>query len=367
MLETKLFSPFLLGPLELRNRVVMAPMTRSRATGSLPNEMMATYYGQRASAGLIITEGVSPSPNGLGYARIPGIFSAGQTEGWKKIASAVHHRGGSIFMQIMHTGRVSHPLNLPPGGRVLAPSALSAPGQVWTDAGGMQDFPVPAEMSAGDLKDTLEEFAQGAANAIRAGFDGVEIHGANGYLVEQFLSPVTNQRSDLYGGNVENRVRFVLELARRVGNAIGRDRTAIRLSPYGAANGMEAYPELEKTYRYLAGELGKLGLAYLHLVDHSSMGAPIVPPSIKRFIRAAFGGPLILTGGYDRASAEADLRQGAADLIGFGKPFISNPDLVYRMQFSRPLAARLDKTTFYSAGDKGFTDYPFFEEEAVSV
>jgi N-ethylmaleimide reductase len=364
---SKLFSPFRLGSQELRNRIVMAPMTRSRAIGSLPNDLMATYYGQRATAGLIITEGVSPSPNGLGYARTPGIFNAEQIRGWQKITRAVHRQGGHLFMQIMHTGRVGHLLNKPAGARVLAPSSLAAPGQVWTDEAGMQDFPLPGEMTAEDLDSVFHEFIRGAKYAVEAGFDGVELHGANGYLLEQFLSPYSNQRPDDYGGSVENRSRFVLELAKKVSEAIGSERTAIRLSPYGAANGMKEYPEVEETYRHLAAGLGRLSLAYLHLVDHSSMGAPAVPRKLKRDLKDAFAGPVILTGGYDRYTAEADLQQGEADLIGFGKPFINNPDLVYRMQFNKPLSGYLDKSTFYSAGEKGFTDYPVSEPEGVAI
>ncbi|HTQ28237.1 MAG TPA: alkene reductase [Puia sp.] len=366
MSSNKLFSAYRLGAIDLKNRIVMAPMTRSRAIGNIPNDLMATYYAQRAAAGLIITEGVSPSPNGLGYARIPGIFSKEQIEGWKKVTRAVHEAGGRIFMQMMHTGRISHPLNLPAGGRVLAPSEIGFTGQLWTDSAGMQAVPVPQAMSTEDLEQVKNEFVQGAKNAIAAGFDGVELHGANGYLLEQFLSPFGNQRTDAYGGSVQNRARFVLELVEAVAKAIGTDKTGIRLSPYGAANDMKAYPEIDETYRYLATELGRLGILYIHLVDHSSMGAPVVPASIKRTIAEAFGRTIILAGGYTKKTAEADLQHNAADLIGFGKPFINNPDLVYRLQHNKPLSHYLDKTSFYSPGEKGFTDYPVYEhEEAV--
>jgi len=337
----------------------MAPMTRSRALGNIPNELMATYYGQRASAGLIITEGVSPSPNGLGYSRIPGIYSEAQVEGWKKVTGSVKERGGKIFMQFMHTGRMSHTLNLPAGAEVLAPSAIAAPGQIWTDQQGMQDMTLPRAMTMDDLINTRKEFMKGAINAIRAGFDGIELHGANGYLLEQFISPVSNQRTDEYGGSIENRCRFVLEVVEAAGQAIGMDKIAIRLSPYGANGGMSSYPEIDETYTYLAARLDQLEILYVHLVDHSSMGAPVVPESIKKSIHERFKNTFILAGGYSKEKAEKDLIAGSADLIAFGRPFISNPDLVERMQNDWPINTNLDVNTFYSADDKGYTDYPF--------
>jgi N-ethylmaleimide reductase len=367
MSQNRLFSPFRLGSILLQNRVVMAPMTRSRAIGNIPNDLMEIYYAQRAGAGLIITEGVSPSANGLGYARIPGIFNKEQINGWKKITSAVHRQAGKIYVQLMHTGRIGHPLNLPNGARILAPSAIQATGQLWTDTAAMQDFPLPAEMSIKDIAEAKEEFVQAAKNAMKSGFDGVELHGANGYLLEQFLSPVTNQRKDEYGGGLKNRARFVLEVAEAVGQAIGLDKTGIRLSPFGAANGMKEYPELEETYRWLAKELNRIGLVYIHIVDHSSLGGPAVPETIKTAIKEAFGNTIILTGGYEPKTAESDLQHEAADLIGFGRPFINNPDLVRRMKEKRPLSDQLDKTTFYSAGEKGYTDYPAFEKEAAFI
>ncbi|MFA6032879.1 MAG: alkene reductase, partial [Myxococcota bacterium] len=240
-----LFAPAKLDGLTLANHLVMAPMTRNRAIGNVPNALMASYYGQRAGAGLIITEGVSPSPNGLGYPRIPGIFSAAQVAGWRLVTGAVHEKGGHVFVQFMHTGRVSHPANLPAGAEVLAPSAVAAAGEIYTDASGLQPHPVPREMTAGELRMTLGEFVQAARNAVEAGFDGIELHSANGYLLEQFLSPFTNQRTDGYGGSVEARCRFVLEVAAAAAEAIGRDRVGIRLSPYGVFNDMSPYAEVE--------------------------------------------------------------------------------------------------------------------------
>jgi N-ethylmaleimide reductase len=353
----KLFSPYKLGNIELKNRVVMAPMTRCRAIGNVPNDLIATYYGQRASAGLIITEGTSPSPDGLGYARIPGIFSEAQVAGWKKTTDAVHSKGGKIFIQFMHTGRMSHQDNLPAGAEVIAPSAIAASGQMYTDSQGMQDLPVPREMTAEDLVNTKKEFMKSAINAITAGFDGVELHGANGYLLEQFLSPVSNQRTDEYGGTIENRCRFVSEVVEAVGQAIGMDKVAIRLSPYGVGGSMVPYPEINDTYTYLATQLERLDILYIHLVDHSAMGAPEVPYAIKQTIREKLSNTLILAGGYSKETAERDLRSGLADLIAFGKPFITNPDLVERMTSDWEINSNWDFSTFYTPDDQGYTNY----------
>jgi len=354
----ELFSSEKVGLAVLKNHVVMAPMTRCRAIGNVPNELMAEYYKQRSGAGLIITEGTSPSPNGLGYARIPGIFSMEQVEGWKKITSAVHKAGSKIVVQLMHTGRISHPLNMPEGAQIIAPSAVKAEGQMWTDSKQLQDFPVPEEMTAEDLIHTKAEFVAAAKNAMDAGFDGVELHSANGYLLEQFLSPVSNIREDNYGGSIENRCRFVLEVVTAVTEAVGKLKTGIRLSPYGVASDMPHYPEIEVTYHYLSEQLNKLGIAYIHLVDHSAMGAPEVPLKIKKQIRSNFKNAIILSGGYDKERAEADIESGLGDLIAFGRPFINNPDLVDRLKNDWPLSQDLNMDLFYSADEKGYTDYP---------
>lgn len=360
-------TPYKLGNLSLKNRIVMAPMTRSRAIGNIPNELMAEYYRQRASAGLIVTEGVSPSPNGLGYARIPGLFSDEQVEGWKLVTEAVHEEGGKIFAQIMHTGRIGHKNNLPSGAKALAPSAVHASGQIWTDQEGMLEHSTPKEMDAEELEATKAEYVRAARNAVEAGFDGIELHGANGYLLEQFLSPYSNQRTDQYGGNIENRARFVLQVAQEISDVIGKEKTAIRLSPYGVFNEMPHYAGIDETYTYLARELNKIGIAYIHLVDHSSGGAPEVPLSIKKAIREEFKNTLILSGGYTLATAERDVTSGFADLVAFGKPFISNPDLVERFRKNFPLNIKMDASTFYTSGSKGYIDYPVFEEEPVSA
>lgn len=361
MNENILFTPKNIGSVELKNRIVMSPMTRSRAIGNVPNDLMAEYYGQRSGAGLIITEGTSPSPNGLGYARIPGIYSKQQVEGWRKTTSSVHKGGGKIFIQFMHTGRISHSLNMPEGAQILAPSAVKAMGQMWTDAKQMQDFPVPKEMTAEDIVNTKKEFIESAKNAMDAEFDGVELHGANGYLLEQFLSPVSNIRTDNYGGSIENRCRFALEVVAEVAKAIGKDKTGIRLSPYGVASDMPHYPEIDATYMYLAEQLNKLGIAYIHLADHSAMGAPLVPMEIKTKIRNIFKNAIILSGGYDKERAEADLQSGLADLVAFGRPFINNPDLVERFKNNYPLSKDLNMDLFYTADEKGYTDYPLYK------
>jgi N-ethylmaleimide reductase len=353
-----LFTPITLGKLALRNRVVMAPMTRSRAIGNVPNALMAKYYGDRAAAGLIITEGVSPSPNGLGYARIPGLFSDAQSAGWKSVTDAVHAAGGRIFVQFMHTGRVGHPANLPAGARILGPSAIAAPGEMWTDADGMKPHPVPLAMSEADIAQAIAEFAAAATRAVAAGFDGVELHGANGYLIDQFLNTASNQRTDRWGGSVENRIRFAVAVAKASAAAIGAERVGMRISPYGVFNGMAPDPDMDAMYLRLVEELNAIGLVYVHVVDHSSMGAPEVIPALKAKIRAGFKGRYILSGGYDAAArASADLDAGRGDLVAFGRPFIANPDLVARLKGGVALAPP-DAGTFYTPGEKGYTDYP---------
>ena len=358
MAETSLFAPTTLGPLPLRNRIVMAPMTRSRAIdGNTPNDLMAQYYGQRAGAGLIVTEGTSPSPNGTGYPRIPGIWAQAQVAGWRTVTDAVHARGGRIFVQLMHTGRVGHPLNLPAGAELLAPSAVAAEGEMYTDARGLQPHPVPRAMTDAEVRAAIDEYVRASRNAVAAGFDGVELHGANGYLIEQFLSPQTNRRGDDWGGSVEKRQRFALEVATAVALAIGGERVGIRLSPYGVNAGMKPYPEIEATYTALVPKLASTGLVYVHVVDHSAMGAPTVPEELKLALRRAWPRTFILSGGFDRATAEAALEEGRGDLIAFGRPFLANPDLVTRLERRLPLNAP-DFATFYTPGAKGYTDYP---------
>ena len=351
-----LFSPTELGSLQLKNRMVMAPMTRSRAVDNLPNDLMAKYYAMRAEAGLIITEGVSPSPNGLGYARIPGLFSAAQVQGWRKVTDAVHAADGKIFVQLMHTGRICHAENLPAGERVLAPSTVAAEGEIWTDSRGLQPHPSPSAMSESDITAAIAEFATAARNAMEAGFDGVELHGANGYLIDQFLNTASNHRTDRWGGSVENRVRFAVEVAKACAAAIGAQRVGMRISPYGVFNCMAPDAEMDSLYERLITALNEVGLVYIHVVDHSAMGAPEVPLAIKEKIRAGFKGKYILSGGYDLARANADLDANRGDLVAFGRPFISNPALVRKLREGIPLTPA-DAETFYTPGEKGYTDY----------
>lgn len=365
----KLFSEATLGNLTLQNRIVMAPMTRSRALSHhAPGDIVATYYAQRATAGLIITEGTSPSPEGLGYARIPGLYSAEQIAGWKKVTDAVHEKGGKIFVQLMHTGRITHADNLPAGATVVAPSAITAKGDIWTDTQGMQPHTAPHALTTEEVKQTIQAYVQAAKNAIEAGFDGIELHGANGYLIEQFLHPAANQRTDEYGGSDENRSRFLLEIAQGAVEAIGGDKVGVRLSPYSVAGDLPNYEGIETLYTYLAEQLHTIGLVYLHLVDHSGMGAPVVPPSVVNAIRERFKGTLILSGSYDAARAEEVLESGLADLIAFGRPFIANPDLVERLETGAELA-KPDPATFYAPGangfEQGYIDYPVLAEEQV--
>lgn len=362
-MDKKLFSGYEQKGMNLKNRIVMAPMTRSRAEDkNTPNDMMVTYYAQRAGAGLIITEGTAPSANGLGYARIPAIYTEAQIQGWSKVTRAVHEENSRIFLQLMHTGRVSHELNMPKGATILAPSAVKSSGEMYTDAKGNQPFPMPKEMTTSEIKQTIEEHVTAAKNAVLAGFDGVEMHSANGYLLEQFLNPKTNQRKDEYGGSIENRCKFVLEVTAAVANAIGKDKVGIRVSPYGAFGDMPQYDEIDETYSYLAKELDKLGILYVHIVDHSSMGSPEVPLEIKQEMRKQFSKTLILSGGYDKTRAEAHLEKGLGDLVAFGRPFIANPDFVERLENDLPLADP-NPETFYTPGKKGYIDYPAYQEQ----
>ncbi len=352
-----LLEPFVARTLPLANRIVMAPLTRSRAsTAHTPVALMATYYAQRATAGLIISEGTSPSPNGLGYARIPGLYDQAQTDAWRIVTDAVHAQGGKIFVQFMHCGRVAHVANLPAGAEVLGPDGATCPGEMFTDAHGMQAHSPPRAMNATDLHEVVGEYVNAALLAMEAGFDGVELHGANGYLIEQFLNPLVNTRTDAHGGSIEGRNRLALEIARATASAIGGERVGMRVSPYGVFNGTGAFPEVEAQHLALAKGLSALGLLYLHIVDHSSMGAPVVPLEFKQKLRATFNGLFILSGGFDHATAETALQEKRADLVAFGRPFIANPDLVARMRANAEIATP-DAGTFYTPGAAGYTDY----------
>jgi N-ethylmaleimide reductase len=359
--NAKLFQPLSAGPLSLKNRVAMAPMTRSRAPGAVPNALMGEYYHQRASAGLIITEGTAPAPEALGYARIPGIFNQAQRAGWAPIVDAVHAQGGKIVLQLMHVGRVAHPDNLPAGASSVAPSAIAAAGQIWTDTQGMQDMPVPKAMDTVDLLRVRGEFANAASLAVEAGADGVELHAANGYLLAQFLNPKSNQRSDQYGGSGENRRRFVLEVVDATIAAIGRERVGIRLSPFNTYNDLAAnFDDEEAELLALVAALSKRRIAYLHLI--ATPGA--VPESTVDAVRAHFDGVLVLAGDFDRDRADTALAAGRADVIAFGRPFVANPDLTRRLAERLPLAG-FDPAVLFSGQIEGYADYPDYQAEAA--
>jgi N-ethylmaleimide reductase len=346
-----LFSPYQLGAIELRNRLVMAPMTRSRALdGNVPNPLATTYYTQRASAGLIITEATQVSPQGVGYVRTPGIHSPEQVAGWKQTTEAVHRAGGKIMLQLWHVGRISHP-DFHGGALPVAPSAIAADGQVFT-ASGPQNMVTPRALELSEIPGVVEQFRKGAENAKAAGFDGVELHGANGYLLDQFTRDGTNKRTDTYGGSIENRARFPLAVTKAVIDVWGADRVGYRISPTGAFNSM-ADSNPRGTFGYLTEQLNKLGIAFLHAVDPIADGAKRLSP----FLRPKFDRTYIVNGGFDLEAAEAAIRNGYADLVAFGVPFLANPDLPKRYQAKAPLNAP-DQATFYAGEGKGYTDYP---------
>src|ERR1700734_136790 len=321
-----LFSSYQLGPLQLPNRLVMAPMTRNRAGArNVPGAMNVTYYAQRASAGLIVTEGTQVSPRGQGYAGTPGIHSAEQVAGWKLVTDAVHAAGGRIFAQLWHVGRISHPSVQADGGVPVAPSALKPAGQIITP-NGMQDFVTPRALETEEVKDVVEEFRRGATNAKRAGFDGVEVHGANGYLIDQFLRDKTNKRTDRYGGSIENRSRFLLEVVDAVIDAVGADRTGLRISPQNTFNDIDD-SNPQALFNYVSTTVSGKDLAYLHVVEGDLTGKPVLPFDYAR-VKNLFGGLYIANNGYDKPRAAAAIAQHKVDAVAFGKPFIANPDLV---------------------------------------
>ncbi|WP_247233714.1 alkene reductase [Telluribacter sp. SYSU D00476] len=350
----KLFEPFSKGKLQLKNHLVMAPMTRSRAIGNLPNSLMVTYYAQRSEAGLIITEGTAPAPEGLGYPRIPGIYSEEQVSGWKKVTEAVHQKGAKIFVQLMHTGRIGHIDNLPEGMQVVGPSDIRAAGEIFTDSRGMQEHSVPAALTNEGIASVIDGYVKSAQNAMAAGFDGVELHGANGYLPEQFLNPNVNNRTDAYGGSIENRSRFTLQIARQVAEAIGPEKVGVRFSPYSTLGDLQPYDteEVHQTYAYLASELNKLDIAYIHLSAN-----PNIPEKTFQAIHSAFANTLIYCNGLTPETAEAKLLEGSADLMAFGRSFLANPDFVERIEKGAPLNA-VDFSTLYTPDAAGYTDYP---------
>ncbi|MEV5611369.1 alkene reductase [Streptomyces sp. NPDC052225] len=351
---TTAFDPIDLSGTRLAHRIALAPMTRSRAgAGGTATELTAEYYAQRAADGLLVTEGIQPSLVGQGYAWTPGLHSAEQVASWRRVTDAVHAKGGTIFAQLMHAGRISHPSLQPGGGRPVAPSAVAPEGQAFTNEG-FQDFVEPRELTADEIRATVADFAAAARNAIEAGFDGVELHGANGYLIHQFLEPSTNRRTDEWGGAVENRIRFAVETTKAVAEAIGAERTAIRVSPGNPYNSMGANDPAD-TYTALVDALEPLGLAYLHVLEASAEVREVTADLRKRF-----GGTFVLnafTEGPTDHRTLKEIENGLADIISFGALYLANPDLPARLRTEGPYNTP-DPSSFFGGDAKGYTDYP---------
>lgn len=357
MSDKHLHSEFRLGPLTLPNRLVMAPMTRNRAgAGNVPGDLVRRYYEQRASAGLIVTEATQVAPEGVGYPNTPGIHSEDQVQGWKSVTRGVHAAGGRIFAQLWHVGRISHPLFQPGGALPVAPSAVAPAGQVYTPEG-LKPYPTPRALETKEIPAIVAQYRRGAENARSAGFDGVELHAANGYLPDQFLRDRTNRRTDAYGGSVENRARFILEVVREMIDVWGADRVGVRLSPSGTFNDMADSQPLE-TFGFVLRELDRLGVVYVHLVEGSEAdvrhGGTVVP---TERLRPLFSRALVVNNGYDGPRAETAIREGRADLVSFGRLFLANPDLPHRLAVGAALNEP-DPNTFYGGGEAGYTDYP---------
>jgi N-ethylmaleimide reductase len=353
----KLFESYKLGPITLPNRVVMAPLTRNRAVpGSfVPSPLAADYYGQRASAGLLITEASQVSQQGQGYQDTPGIYSAEQVAGWCNVTDRVHQRGGRIFIQLWHVGRISHTSLQAGGGAPVAPSAIAAKGKTFVN-GTFADVSQPRALELSEIPGIIDDFRRAAKNALEAGFDGVEIHGANGYLLDQFAKDGANKRTDAYGGSIENRARLMLEVAKAVTAEAGADRTGIRISPVTPANDIsDSNPQ--PLFEHIVDGLNALKLVYIHVIEGATGGPRDIAPFDYAALRKRFSGAYMGNNAYDFELATKMLESGAADLIAFGKAFISNPDLVERLKKGAPLNP-WDKNTFYGGGAKGYTDYP---------
>ena len=356
--RSDLFQPVRLGPYQLANRIVMAPLTRSRAgEDGVPRPLMAEYYAQRASAGLIITEGANISPQGRGYALTPGIYDAAQVEGWRQVTEAVHARGGRIFPQLWHVGRVSHPSLQPGGALPVAPSAIRPEATSYTEAG-FQPCVTPRALATAEIPEIVEQYRHATRNALAAGFDGVEIHAANGYLIEQFLRDSTNKRTDAYGGSRENRARLLLEVTEAVAGVCGGERVGIRLSPVSPVNGADLDSDPAGTYAYVVERLNAFGLAYIHIIEGATQGPREVPGGFDlQILRRSFKGLYIANNGYDLALALKARRCNLADLVSFGRLYIANPDLVERLRIGASLNVP-DRATFFGGDAAGYTDYP---------
>jgi N-ethylmaleimide reductase len=356
--RSDLFQPVRLGPYQLANRIVMAPLTRSRAgEDGVPRPLMTQYYAQRSSAGLIITEGANISPQGRGYAFTPGIYDDAQVAGWRLVTDAVHARGGRIFPQLWHVGRMSHPSLQPGGALPVAPSAIQPEATSFTTSG-FQPCVTPRALETTEIPELVAQYRRAAQSALAAGFDGVEIHAANGYLIEQFLRDSTNLRTDAYGGSRENRARLLLEVTEAVAAVCGAMRVGIRLSPVGYANAAGLDSDPLRTYAYVVDQLNRFGLAYIHVIEGATQGPREVPGGFDlQILRRSFKGLYIGNNGYDLGLALEARRRNLADLISFGRLYIANPDLVKRLQIGAPLNAP-DRATFFSGGAAGYTDYP---------
>lgn len=352
-----LFSPVSLGSIALQNRVVMAPLTRNRAgEGGVPQAMNVTYYEQRASAGLIITEATPISPMAHGYPALPGIYTDAQVAGWKKVTDAVHAKGGKIVIQLWHVGRISHPSLLPNQATPVAPSSLKPAGKAFTYQG-LQDYVQPRALDAAELPAIVQDYVHATRNAIAAGFDGVEVHAANGYLLDQFLRDGSNHRQDQYGGSIENRSRFLHEVVQAVVDTIGADKVGVRLSPVNPFNDMHD-SQAQQTFNAVTESLCKYGLAYLHVVEGGIHGGGKAEPFDFSAMRKLFNKSYIANLSYDKARGNAAIASGHADAVAYGVPFIANPDLVARLANDAPLNTA-DSKSFYGGTERGYTDYPF--------
>lgn len=365
-MKTNIFEPSQIGSLQLKNRISMAPMTRARNANGIPNENNALYYAQRAGAGLIITEGTAISDTAKGVLYIPGLYTAHQIEGWRKVTEAVHEKGSVIFSQLWHVGRVSHTSNQPNGISPVGPSNIQAEktsAYGYDENGNVGFVPAskPRALTTDEVTQIVNDFVNAAKNAMEAGFDGVEIHGANGYLIEQFLNPFVNNRTDQYGGNIKNRSRFLLEIVDAIIQAIGKDKVGVRLTPYGGLGDLSHYDEIEATYAYLAEELAKREIVYIHLMDQQSKGSHALPDGFIERFRSWYKGPIILAGSMTREKSEQLINAGTIDIAGFGEPFIANPDLVERLQNNWELTPP-NRDLHYGLGEHGYTDWKTYKD-----
>ncbi|MEC8327767.1 MAG: alkene reductase [Pseudomonadota bacterium] len=366
-MKNALFNTGKLGNLNTNNKVVMAPMTRSRTAqpGDIPTDLMATYYAQRASAGFIVSEATQISAQGKGYSFTPGIYTQAQIDGWKKVTHAVHNNGGIIFSQLWHVGRMSHSV-FHPGGLPVAPSALAPDAQVWIvgddGVGRMLDCPTPRALSTQEIKGIVADYRQAAANAIEAGFNGVEVHAGNGYLIDQFLRATSNKRDDEYGGSLENRIRFALEIIKAISNEIGAECTAIRLAPFITQRGMND-PEAIDAILLLAKYFDELGIAYIHLAEADWDDAPTVTDTFRQQLRKNFSGAIVVAGNYTPEKANDLISDNLVDYVAFGRKFLANPDLPYRLENNLPLNEISDPSTLFGGDERGYTDYPIYGEQ----